>query len=80
VEARRAIVEQAIERRRQHVLPGVLLHVIEPSRPVDIAVHGSAFRDRSAQHMHHPSSSSIVSTTSTPPRRPVSNGWPPDVG
>jgi hypothetical protein len=27
--------EQPIERRREHVLPGVLLHVIETARPVD---------------------------------------------
>ena len=35
VEALGAHAKQAIERRRQHVLPRVLLHVIEPPRPVD---------------------------------------------
>jgi hypothetical protein len=35
VETLGAHAEEAIERRRQHVLPGVLLHVIEPPRPVD---------------------------------------------
>ena len=34
----RADAEQPIERGRQHVLPGVLLHVIEPARPVDLPV------------------------------------------
>ena len=38
VEAHRAVVEQPIERGRQHVLARVLLHVIEASRPVDLAV------------------------------------------
>ena len=42
MEADGARREQPVERRRQHVLPGVLLHVIEPPRPVDRAVHRSA--------------------------------------
>ena len=37
VEALGADAEQPIERRRQHVLAGVLLHVIEAPRPVDLA-------------------------------------------
>src|SRR5437870_1918128 len=32
--------EQAIDCRRQHMLPRVLLHVIEAARPVDRAVDG----------------------------------------
>jgi hypothetical protein len=37
VEALGADTEQPIESRRQHVLTGVLLHVIESARPVDFA-------------------------------------------
>ena len=29
----------SLERRRQQVLPGVLLHVIEPAHPVDVPAH-----------------------------------------
>ena len=39
MEADGSDLEQAIERGRQHVLAGVLLHVLEPARPVDPAVH-----------------------------------------
>ena len=39
VESHRAYPEQPIEGRRKHVLPRVLLHVIEPPRPVDRAAH-----------------------------------------
>ena len=35
VEADRPHLQQAVERRRQHVLAGVLLHVLEAPRPVD---------------------------------------------
>ena len=38
MEADRADAEQAIDCRRQHMLARVLLHVIEPARPVDRAV------------------------------------------
>ena len=49
-------VEQTVERRRQHVLAGVLLHVIESACPVDEAAHthpgfevqGAGFRVRSS--------------------------------
>jgi hypothetical protein len=34
--------KQPVERRRPHVLPRVLLHVIETACPVDLAVHGLA--------------------------------------
>ena len=34
-----ARVEETIERRRQQVLPGVLLHVVEASAPVNLAGH-----------------------------------------
>ena len=35
VEAHRAHAEQAIDRCRQHVLAGVLLHVVEAALPID---------------------------------------------
>jgi hypothetical protein len=41
--------EQPIEGRRQDVLAGVLLHVIEPPRPVDLAAHALAHGDRHAR-------------------------------
>ena len=44
VEAHGPVVEEPIERRRQHVLPGVLLHVIEAARPVDLAGDASRLR------------------------------------
>ncbi len=44
-------LEQAHERRRQHVLPGVLLHVIEPARPVHDPRHLHADVERRVQHM-----------------------------
>ncbi len=41
VEADRAHLQRAIERGRQHVLAGVLLHVVESPCPIDAPVHGS---------------------------------------
>ena len=82
VEALGAHAEQPIERRRQHVLAGVLLHVIEAARPVDLAVHDLAgasavpdddVHDRAVVAIDHVDDAA-------PPSVPVSNGWPPDVG
>jgi hypothetical protein len=42
VEALRSYFEEVVERRRQHVLPGVLLHVIETPPAVDRAAYGLA--------------------------------------
>ncbi len=39
VEALGPRLAHAVEGRRQHVLAGVLLHVVEAPRPVDVAVH-----------------------------------------
>ena len=51
----------SVERRRQHVLPGVLLHVIEAPRPVDDAVDASGPATWARLHHVHmrPSPSSI---------------------
>ena len=38
MKADRPRAEQLVERRRQHVLSGVLLHVVEPPGPVDLSV------------------------------------------
>jgi hypothetical protein len=42
MKAHRPRAAHAQNRRGQHVLPGVLLHVIEPPRPVDLAMDDSA--------------------------------------
>ena len=39
MEAHRSDVQQAVERGRQHVLAGVLLHVLEAAGPVDPPAH-----------------------------------------
>jgi hypothetical protein len=39
MEAHGSVVEHALEGRRQHMLSGVLLHVVETARPVDLAVY-----------------------------------------
>jgi len=39
MKAHRPHLAQLVEGRREHVLPRVLLHVIEPPRPVDLPVH-----------------------------------------
>ena len=46
MKAHRPDVEETIERRRQHVLAGMLLHVVEAPAPVDFAVHDVADRRR----------------------------------
>ena len=46
-----AIVEEPIECGREDVLSGVLLHVIKSSRPIDLAAHLEAFRQRARQHV-----------------------------
>ncbi len=43
-----------LERRRQHVLPGVLLHVVESTRPVDGPVHARSDVERTIDEMHEP--------------------------
>ena len=61
MEAFGADAEQPIERRRQHVLAGVLLHVIEAPRPVDLAADdlaglqgsGDDVRDRAVLAIDH---------------------------
>ena len=53
MEAHRPRAEQPIERGRQHVLAGVLLHVVEPARPVDGAVHGLPRREDASARFHH---------------------------
>ncbi len=45
--------QQAIERRRQHVLPRVLLHVIETARPVDLAADATGGRG-AVHHVQNP--------------------------
>jgi hypothetical protein len=52
VEALRPGLADTVDRRRQHVLTGVLLHVIEPTVPVDAAVHRS-FRHRTVHDVKH---------------------------
>ena len=74
-------VRQPIERRRQHVLASVLLHVLQPSAQSMRAVH----RSLGQFTIHHVQNApgvcrSTTSTTFASPRRPVSNGCPPDVG
>ena len=51
VEAHRPRLEQPVEGGRQHVLAGVLLHVIESPGPVDLAVDGGAGGERPIQHV-----------------------------
>ncbi len=45
------VLEERFERAGQNVLPGVLLHVIETPRPVDLAGHRRAVRERRRQHV-----------------------------
>jgi hypothetical protein len=52
MEALRPVREQPVERRRQHVLARVLLHVIEAPGPVDVPRHGRALLERRARHVH----------------------------
>ena len=51
VKALGPIREQPIERRRQHVLARVLLHVVETASPVDRAAHRGPFRREAPPHM-----------------------------
>jgi len=81
VEADRARLEEPVEGRREDVLTGVLLHVVEPAPAIDGAVHGLAGGEVTPRTCRiSPSSRSTTSTTGTSSRRPVSNGWPPEVG
>ncbi len=51
MEADRPDLQQAVERRRQHVLAGVLLHVLEAARPIDPPAHRTA-RNLPFDHVH----------------------------
>ena len=53
VEADRAGLAEPVERRGEDVLAGVLLHVIEPPRPVDRPVHAAPDRDLAVEHVPH---------------------------
>ena len=52
VKAHGAVVAGRVERRGQHVLAGVLLHVIEAARPVDRGVHRRAGVERLWRREH----------------------------
>src|SRR5439155_16520190 len=43
--------EHPVERGRQHVLTGVLLHMIEAPRPVDDTMHTLSYSECSIDHM-----------------------------
>jgi hypothetical protein len=51
VKADRPGGQLALERRRQQVLPGVLLHVIEPAVPVDMPAHAAVLFERAIDQM-----------------------------
>ena len=53
VEPHRARVVQTIERRREEVLAGVLLHVIEPAPAIDHAADTTAHFDLPIDHVPH---------------------------
>lgn len=53
-EAARRRIEQIYEGSRQNMLPRMLLQVIEPPQPIDLAAHPVAnFRRRSLDDMQH---------------------------
>jgi hypothetical protein len=52
VKACGSVLEQAIERRGQHVLTRVLLHVIESASPSDLASHAIAGGERSTDDVN----------------------------
>ena len=81
VKALGARAEQPIERRRQHVLAGVLLHVIEAPRPVDRALDraGGRQRDRRRAAAVRPRCRRRRATRASA-SVPTSNGCPPEVG
>ena len=73
--------EQPIERGRQHVLAGVLLHVIEAPRPVDRPRARVAGGRRAIDHVQHPAVVGVDDVEDRAPASvPTSNGCPPDVG
>ena len=80
VDADRGVAEELVEDGREQVLPGVLLHVVEPAVPVHRAAAPARPSRGSARRCATRSPSSTTSTTATPPSVPVSNGWPPEVG
>jgi hypothetical protein len=62
-------LHQAVEGGRQHVLAGVLLHVIEAARPVDVPLHRARLQRAIHTWRIRPSSASTTSVTRAPPRR-----------
>ena len=52
VKAGGSILEEPIECGRQHMLTRVLLHVIEPANPVDLASYTCTRRDRRTHHVN----------------------------
>jgi hypothetical protein len=49
VKAHGPVLEQPVEGGREQVLAGVLLHVVEPAPPCDLAVHALALTERRRQ-------------------------------
>ena len=96
MEAHSPRTEQPIERGRQHVLAGVLLHVVEAARPVDDAVdaladgRGGACSALGLAEQARPLRLNDVKNVAgvivfdvddaRAAEVPTSNGWPPDVG
>jgi len=85
VEADGPDTEQTLERRREEVLPRVLLHVIEPPGPVDDPMYPVLYPEGLTPCRRDDVDDAAIlllatSTTRCGPRVPVSNGCPPDVG
>ncbi len=86
VEADGAQAEALLEDRREQVLAGVLLHVVEAAGPIDGAIDRAGFdgrRERCAMARLSRMRSALpsaTSTTGTPAMEPVSKGWPPEAG
>ena len=53
MEALGARTMHTIERSREHMLARVLLHMIEPPRPVDLPAHLGPLRERRRDDVHH---------------------------
>ena len=52
MEADRGVLEESIQCRRQQMLAGMLLHVVESAGPVHLTGYGSAARERRCQDMN----------------------------
>ena len=72
--------EPLFEHRREHVLAGMLLHVIEAAAPIDGALDHRAIERRGRGGGRCAPLSSTTSSTGTPAMAPVSQGWPPEAG